>query len=69
MIDDEPGVLRVACLALEPVDTSLPPMRMGAAGIGARVIEMASRVRLAFAAACPDASLIRHIATALMPGP
>jgi hypothetical protein len=30
---------------------------------------MASRVRLAFAAACPDASLIRHIATALMPGP
>ena len=44
-------------------------MRMGAAGIGARVIEMASRVRLAFAAACPDASLIRHIATALMPGP
>jgi hypothetical protein len=26
------------------------------------VIEMASRVRLAFAAACPDASLIRHIA-------
>jgi hypothetical protein len=44
-------------------------MRMGAAGIGARVIEMASRVRLAFAAACPDASLIRHIATVLMPGP
>jgi len=44
-------------------------MRMGAAGIGARVIEMASRVRLAFAATCPDANLIRHIATALMPGP
>ena len=41
----------------------------GRGGIGARVIEMASRVRLAFAAACPDASLIRHIATALMPGP
>jgi len=35
--------------------------------LGARVIEMASRVRLAFAAACPDASLIRHIAAALMP--
>jgi hypothetical protein len=30
---------------------------------------MASRVRLAFAATCPDANLIRHIATALMPGP
>jgi DDE family transposase len=35
--------------------------------LGARVVEMASRVRLAFAAACPDAALIRHIATALMP--
>ena len=35
--------------------------------LGARVIEMASRVRLAFAAACPEASLIRHIAAALMP--
>ena len=35
--------------------------------LGARVIEMASRVRLAFAAACPDATLIRHIAAALMP--
>jgi Transposase DDE domain group 1 len=35
--------------------------------LGARVIEMASRVRPAFAAACPDATLIRHIAAALMP--
>src|SRR3982075_1351723 len=35
--------------------------------LGARVIEMTSRVRLAFAAACPDATLIRHIAAALMP--
>ena len=35
--------------------------------LGARVIETASRVRLAFAAACPDAGLIRHIAAALMP--
>jgi hypothetical protein len=35
--------------------------------LGARVIETVSRVRLAFAAACPDASLIRHIAAALMP--
>jgi hypothetical protein len=35
--------------------------------LGARVIEMASRVRLALAAACPEASLIRHIAAALMP--
>jgi hypothetical protein len=35
--------------------------------LGARVIETVSRVRLAFAAACPDAGLIRHIAAALMP--
>src|SRR5947208_14999424 len=35
--------------------------------LGARVVEMTSRVRLAFAAACPDAILIRHIAAALMP--
>jgi hypothetical protein len=35
--------------------------------LGARVIKMASRVRLAFAAACPDASLIRHIAAELIP--
>jgi hypothetical protein len=35
--------------------------------LGTRVIETASRVRLAFAAACPDAALFRLIATALMP--
>jgi hypothetical protein len=35
--------------------------------LGARVIERASRVRLAFVAACPEATLIRHIAAALMP--
>ena len=35
--------------------------------LGVRVVEMASRIRLAFAAACPDATLIRHIAAALMP--
>jgi len=35
--------------------------------LGARVIEIASRVYLAFAAACPDATLIRHVSAALMP--
>ena len=35
--------------------------------LGARVVETACRVRLAFAAACPDAPLIRHIAAGLMP--
>jgi len=33
--------------------------------LGARILETASRVRLAFAAACPDAALIRHLATTL----
>jgi hypothetical protein len=35
--------------------------------LGARVIESLSRVRIAFAAACPEAPLIRHLAIALMP--
>ena len=35
--------------------------------LGTRIIETASRVRLAFAAACPEASLFRRIAAALMP--
>jgi hypothetical protein len=32
-----------------------------------RVIETAARVRLAFAAACPDAALFRQLAVRLMP--
>lgn len=40
-------------------------LRLRLLKLGARVIETASRVRLAFAAACPDATLIRHLATAL----
>jgi len=35
--------------------------------LGARVIEATSRVRLAFAAACPEAALIKHLATAISP--
>jgi hypothetical protein len=35
--------------------------------IAARVIEMASRVRLAFAAACPNADLFASLPAALMP--
>jgi Transposase DDE domain group 1 len=42
-------------------------IRLRLVKLGARVIEMASRVRLAFAAACPDATLIRHVAAALTP--
>jgi hypothetical protein len=43
------------------------PIRLRLLKLGGRVIEMASRVRLAFAAACSEATLIRHIAAALMP--
>ena len=42
-------------------------LRLRLLKLGTRVIETASRVRLAFAAACPDAHLIRHIAAGLMP--
>jgi hypothetical protein len=37
--------------------------------LGTRIRETAARVRLAFAAACPEADLIRHLATALAPAP
>jgi hypothetical protein len=42
-------------------------LRLHLLTLGTRVIETASRVRLAFAAACPNARLIRHIAAGLMP--
>ncbi len=35
--------------------------------LGARIIETAARVRIAFAAACPEAALFRHIATGPIP--
>jgi hypothetical protein len=37
--------------------------------IGARIRETTHRVRVAFAAACPDAALVRHITAALRPAP
>jgi hypothetical protein len=42
-------------------------LRLRLLKLGARVIETASRIRLAFAAACPEASLFRLIATNLQP--
>ena len=42
-------------------------LRLRLLKVGARVVETASRVRLAFAAACPEAALIRHLATGLNP--
>jgi len=42
-------------------------LRLRLLKLGARVIETLSRVRLAFAAACPEADLFRTIAVALQP--
>jgi hypothetical protein len=42
-------------------------LRLHLLKIGARVSETVSRVRLAFAAACPQAELLRHLAGALQP--
>ena len=42
-------------------------LRLKLLKIAARIVEMASRVRLAFAAACPDAELFTCLPAALMP--
>ena len=42
-------------------------LRLRLIKIAARVIETASRVRLAFAACCPEADLFRSLPAALMP--
>ena len=42
-------------------------LRLKLLKIAARVVEMASRVRLAFAAACPEAELFSGLPAALMP--
>ena len=44
-------------------------LRLRLLKIGARIVESASRVRIAFCAACPEAELFRQIATALQAGP
>jgi hypothetical protein len=42
-------------------------LRLRLLKLGARVIKTASRVRLAFASACPEAKLFRSIAITLQP--
>ena len=44
-------------------------LRLRLLKIAARVIETTTRIRVAFASACPDAELFRTIATALRPAP
>jgi Transposase DDE domain group 1 len=41
-------------------------LRLKLIKIAARVVEMASRIRLAFAAACPNAALFASLPAALM---
>ena len=42
-------------------------LRMRLLKIAARIIETATRVRIAFAAVCPEAALFRGIALSLLP--
>ena len=42
-------------------------LRLRLLKIAARVVETASRIRLAFAAACPEADLFRGLSGALIP--
>lgn len=44
-------------------------LRLRLLKVAARVIETASRIRIAFASACPDADTFQHIARALNPAP
>jgi len=44
-------------------------LRLRLLKVAARVIESASRIRIAFASACPDASVFKDIATSFRPTP
>ena len=54
--------------ACELAKAEFATLRLKLLKIAARVVETASRVRLAFAAACPQADLIAALPAALMPG-
>lgn len=43
------------------------PLRLRVLKIAVRVVETATRIRLAFAAACPESDLIRGLPGALLP--
>ena len=49
--------------------TEFATIRLRLLKLGARIRETTARVRLAFAAACPETDLLRHLATALVPAP
>jgi hypothetical protein len=43
----------------------LATIRLRLIKVAARVVETATRIRIAFASACPDAALFRHVAVSL----
>ncbi|MER9573712.1 IS1380 family transposase [Mesorhizobium opportunistum] len=60
--------LREAVPKTDPLSNAeFATLRLRLLKLGARVIETVSRIRLAFAAACPEASLFRQIALTLQP--
>jgi hypothetical protein len=63
-------IVRDAIPKTQPLDRAeFATIRLRLLKLGARVRETAARVRLAFAAACPETDLLRHLATALAPAP
>ncbi len=59
------GIPKATALAAAEFAT----LRLRLIKVAARVIESASRIRVAFASACPDAGVFRAIATSLRPAP
>ena len=47
----------------------LTTLRLRLLKVAARVMEIATRIRIAFASACPDADLLRAIVLVLKPAP
>ena len=48
---------------------SITTLRLRLLKVAARVVESASRIRIAFASACPDADLFRALVLWLKPAP
>ena len=63
MLTVRDAILKPRDLATAEFET----LRLRLLKVAARVIETASRVRLAFAAACPEADLFRSLPSALWP--
>jgi hypothetical protein len=55
--------------ALALATAEFATLRLRLLKVAARVIETASRIRVAFASACPDANMFRALATGLRPAP